>query len=1280
MYKKILSWVLTIAIIFTMIGGASISGMAIEFSDIGNHWARDNINQWVEKGLINGYGDGTFKPNGYITRGEFITLVNNVINSAEEIDINFDDVTEEEWYYRELQKAIFLGYIKGYEDNTFRANENISRQEVAVILQKIVQLDPSEENTLGSFSDSSDIPEWSREAIQLAVQKGYLSGYEDNSLKAANYITRAESVKVLSNLFGEVYNEAGVYGPEEGLLEVERNVTVSIENVTLQNMIIYGDLYLAEGIGEGEVTLDNVEVVGDTIVKGGGENSIIIKNSSLENLIIIKKDGKVRILAMGNTNIKNTKLQSSGKLQGEERDNFNRVEIIKVSPGEAVELEGHFNKVDVSTLVDIEVSGKSRIEEIKINKEIEGVLVKVSPYSIINKLVANSELAVDNRGVITEALGEFADSSTYENRLPVNLKPKTSSSPSTPAAPKYTLSLTVTPAGFGTASGGGSYEEGKNITITASANEGYEFVEWKKGGVQITTDSSFVYTMTAENITLTAEFIEKEFNGGSGTSTDPYQVANAVQLNNVRNYLSASFIQTADIDLGDYVTEGGIFYNAGEGWEPIGYNYNKFQGFYNGNNKTISGLTISRPTEDFIGLFGMIDGASIENLDLNNVDVEGKASVGSVVGNNNLGTIDNIIVSGSVRGNANKIGGLVGQNYNDTTHNINSKINDCHANVVVSSTASQVGGLVGSANKGLVYDSSAHGAVSGVSYIGGLVGDNGYGSQISQSYFTGSVDGNYNVGGLVGRQEYAYGKYISDSYSTGTVNGTDKVGGLVGSLENESHIRRSYATGSVNGNSNVGGLVGSITDGPLPSKIEKSYWDKESTNQTSSAGSTSEFGKTTLDMKNQSTYVDWDFPNTWTINTIDNSGYPALAWQGFNHESDFNGGSGTQADPYQVANAEQLNNVRDYLDAYFIQTADIDLNDYVTEGGIFYNEGKGWAPIGSSYSSPFDGSYDGNGFTISNLYINRSPGTYIGLFGYTSSDSNLKNISLDSIDILGVTYTGGLIGYNNGSVSSCSAIGIVEGTSSTTGLLAGLNKGTVNNCSVSGEVYGINDVGGFVGSNENNGVISSSYAEVIVDASGYRGGGFAGYNDSGSQINDCYSLGDVNGSTNVGGFVGRNSGSISKSFSTGNATASTADQQTFAGGLVGYNDGGISNCYALGNVSGYSYVGGLIGSTSSNISNSYSIGSVTATETYGGLVGYKAVSSTVTSSYWDTITSGLVTSSGGTGYVTSAMIKSTNSVPIYEGWDFDTIWNIDTGTSYPYLRNNEQQPHPVPIG
>jgi hypothetical protein len=281
-----------------MIGGSNINASGLEFVDVEEHWAKAEIENWTEKGIINGYKDGTFKPDDNITRAEFITLINKVINIQGEEEISFEDVDGSEWYYNDLKKAIYGEYIGGYEDNTFRANDNITRQEVAVILQNLVQLKSNEESGLEKFTDTEDIPTWSRAALNLAVQKGYLTGYADNSLKALNYITRAESVKVLTNVFGTIYNESGVYGPglDEEILEVKGNVTVSVEDVTLQNMTIDGDLYLAEGIGEGDVTLDNITVTGDTIVKGGGENSIIIKNSSLKNLYVIKKGGSIRIL------------------------------------------------------------------------------------------------------------------------------------------------------------------------------------------------------------------------------------------------------------------------------------------------------------------------------------------------------------------------------------------------------------------------------------------------------------------------------------------------------------------------------------------------------------------------------------------------------------------------------------------------------------------------------------------------------------------------------------------------------------------------------------------------------------------------------------------------------------------------------------------------------------------------------------------------------------------------------------------------------------------------
>ena len=80
--------------------------------------------------------------------------------------------------------------------------------------------------------------------------------------------------------------------------------------------------------------------------------------------------------------------------------------------------------------------------------------------------------------------------------------------------------------------------------------------------------------------------------------------------------------------------------------------------------------------------------------------------------------------------------------------------------------------------------------------------------------------------------------------------------------------------------------------------------------------------------------------------------------------TEFAGGDGTEGNPYQVSTAEQLDNVRNYLDAYFIQTADIDLTEATAEGGTFYNDGSGWSPIGTNRNTPFAGSYDGGGHRI----------------------------------------------------------------------------------------------------------------------------------------------------------------------------------------------------------------------------------------------------------------------------------------------------------------------------
>ena len=190
------------------------------------------------------------------------------------------------------------------------------------------------------------------------------------------------------------------------------------------------------------------------------------------------------------------------------------------------------------------------------------------------------------------------------------------------------------------------------------------------------------------NATLTPPFA-----GGDGTSGNPYQIATAEQLNEVRNYLDKHFILIAEINL-DVAP-----YNTGEGWEPLGNSTTKFTGNVNGNGYTIDGLFIDRPTNNYVGLFGYTEGATIESVGLTNVDILGNAYVGGLVGYNyNSSTITDSYATGSVEGKV-AVGGFLGyyssgsltHNYWDTQSSGKTKgIGNCKRLGVTGKTSAQM--------------------------------------------------------------------------------------------------------------------------------------------------------------------------------------------------------------------------------------------------------------------------------------------------------------------------------------------------------------------------------------------------------------------------------------------------------------------------------------------------------------------------------------------------------------------------------------------------------------
>lgn len=238
----------------------------------------------------------------------------------------------------------------------------------------------------------------------------------------------------------------------------------------------------------------------------------------------------------------------------------------------------------------------------------------------------------------------------------------------------------------------------------------------------------------------------------------------------------------------------------------------------------------------------------------------------------------------------------------------------------------------------------------------------------------------------------------------------------------------------------------------------------------------------------------------------------------------FDGGNGNPGNPYQISTLVQLQAMQDYPDSHFILTQDIDATE--TSG---WNSGAGFVPVGSALE-PFAGGFNGAGFEISNLFIDRPGEQNVGLFGSIAEGSIIQNTILTGADLTGDGNVGALVGQNNGEVLQSHSSGSVSGSiaSSVIGGLVGLNNGTVQESSANVTVSGSANVGGLVGSNT-------------------------------FDVLKSYALGDVSGNDNIGGLVGENAvgGLISEAFAAGSVTASFGD----AGGLVGANNATVEISY-----------------------------------------------------------------------------------------------------------------------
>jgi len=839
---------------------------------------------------------------------------------------------------------------------------------------------------------------------------------------------------------------------------------------------------------------------------------------------------------------------------------------------------------------------------------------------------------------------------------------------------------------IGTVTGGGGLTTAQ---LAAALPEGFDASVWDNAGGQTTP---YLLSHTRFDTFSGSVLLGSD---ASATPTAFNVILNVNQLQSIERVgLAGNYVLGTDIDAS--VTAG---WNGGAGFDPIGDRDTRFTGLFDGLGYTIAGLTIARPDADVAGLVGALgSNGVVRNVGLLGGSVSGGHDVGSLVGLNQHGTIDNVHSSANVsgRGSDARIGGLVGGSSGVITnayatgdvtgigdHSVatnsafpsvdvgglvgsnSGSITNVYAtgDVTVTNTDASIsvdaGGLAGATFGGAITNAYATGNVNGINQVGGLVGFNG--GRLDSVYASGNVIGTGgNVGGLVGENTGV----VQNAYATGSVSGTDAVGGLVGvskGLIADGSLTDVYATGHVSGSTKVGGLVGSNQGGSF---VTHGYWDTTTTGQSAGVGADASTG---TDVQGLSTaQLAAQLPDGFDASVWDNAGGQTTPYLLSHASFDTVSGSvllGSDAGATPTAfnvilNVNQLQSIaRVGLAANYVLGADIDAA--ATAG---WNDGAGFDPLGSFGSAPaFGGIFDGLGHAIRGLTIARPDVSKVGLFGVVGTNGVVRNVGLLGGSVSGNKNVGSLVGLNFGAIDNAYATTSVSGASIVGGLVGqNLNTGDdltaiITHAYATGSVIGTNAVGGLVGLNS-NGTIAHAYATGSVTG-GNDAGGLVGVNGdrAHSLITDAYATGSVSGDSTVGGLVGENFATITNAYATGGVSGSTD-----VGGLVGINTfsnndgssnnqgGAISDVYATGRVSGSTNVGGLVGSNGNT--------------------------STIVHGYWDTETTGQSAGVGsGTNAntdvhgLTTAQMQQQSS---FVGFDFDTpVWVIYDGHTAPLLRS-----------
>ncbi len=358
------------------------------FTDIQSHWAKQEIQSAVQRGIISGYPDGTFRPDVAVTRSEFAKMLNQGMNLMQTEEIVFSDVQIYQWDYAEISKAFAAGYMQGYADNTFRGKSHISRQEAAKIFYAI---SPEIYEGELAFVDRDHIQFWAKDSVGYVASKGYIRGNEEKRFRPEEALTRGEACVALMRF-----------------LDGEKIYAYS-QNIDEQKDIRFKSIYTSDIVVEKEsqdeeIRFKQIVSLGDIYIETDERCDIVFEQGKIQRVWLNDRSGESRIRLVGNTTIEQVIAPYGGWIDVDTTagDSINKVTVKgKKSEKEPLHISGYVNKVSIEDTGEIRLE-KGRIEKLVVYNKGKGATVFQETGTLIEEAVVDSPIEFQGLGRVVK--------------------------------------------------------------------------------------------------------------------------------------------------------------------------------------------------------------------------------------------------------------------------------------------------------------------------------------------------------------------------------------------------------------------------------------------------------------------------------------------------------------------------------------------------------------------------------------------------------------------------------------------------------------------------------------------------------------------------------------------------------------------------------------------------------------------------------------------------------------------------------------------------------------